>query len=198
MSSWEERGGEEESGEGKPTIIPGSRRPDGTWRKEVKVRAGYIPQDEMSKYVSSGTKYEREREAMGVVGWGKQEEKKEMTQAQKKNMARKKKREQKAPQQEEVKPPAAAAVPKKTPPPNPEGKKGVKKEENKEEKKEEPVEEKGGEVNKDAKIKALKKKIRQVEQLVEKQQSGAKLNDDQLLKVGRLSDLQQELANLEL
>lgn len=41
-----------ESGE---RVIASSRRPDGTLRKERRVRAGYVPQDEQQVYVSRGT-----------------------------------------------------------------------------------------------------------------------------------------------
>jgi len=42
-----------ESGE---RIIPGSRRPDGTLRKDIRVRPGYVPIEEQEVYVSRGAK----------------------------------------------------------------------------------------------------------------------------------------------
>ncbi|TPX39551.1 hypothetical protein SeMB42_g06335 [Synchytrium endobioticum] len=33
-------------------VIPSSRRPDGSIRKEIRVRAGYVPQEDVSKYIS--------------------------------------------------------------------------------------------------------------------------------------------------
>ncbi|CAL8470545.1 g10087 [Coccomyxa elongata] len=40
-------------------VIQGSRRPDGTYRKDVRVRAGYVPQDEQPVYVPRGALVQR-------------------------------------------------------------------------------------------------------------------------------------------
>jgi partner of Y14 and mago protein len=36
-------------------VIPGSRRPDGTVRKEIKVREGYVPPEDVRKFTSRFT-----------------------------------------------------------------------------------------------------------------------------------------------
>lgn len=48
-------------------IIPASRRPDGTLRKEIRIRAGYIPQDEVEKYVARGTRVSHGRSFRGPL-----------------------------------------------------------------------------------------------------------------------------------
>ena len=47
MSSQDGKGGER--------VIESTKRPDGTYRRERRVRPGYVPQDEQPVYQSKGT-----------------------------------------------------------------------------------------------------------------------------------------------
>eukprot|EP01017_Pseudomicrothorax_dubius_P023303 TRINITY_DN2495_c0_g2_i1.p1 TRINITY_DN2495_c0_g2~~TRINITY_DN2495_c0_g2_i1.p1 ORF type:complete len:114 (+),score=26.31 TRINITY_DN2495_c0_g2_i1:149-490(+) len=42
---------EKAENEVQPTILPATQRSDGTWRKPVKVRPGFVPKEEIQRYV---------------------------------------------------------------------------------------------------------------------------------------------------
>lgn len=41
--------------EGGERVIQGSRRPDGTFRKDIRVKAGYVPIEEQATFSSRGS-----------------------------------------------------------------------------------------------------------------------------------------------
>ncbi|KAJ4458911.1 hypothetical protein PAPYR_5185 [Paratrimastix pyriformis] len=52
----------------KYTVVRGSMRPDGTFRKDVRVKAGYMPQEEVAAYVAPGRTRQRLIDAGFVPG----------------------------------------------------------------------------------------------------------------------------------
>ena len=47
-------------------VLPATRRPDGTWRKEIRVKEGYVPPDEVAAYVPAGARAVKSRGIPGM------------------------------------------------------------------------------------------------------------------------------------
>jgi len=192
------------------TVLPGSVRPDGSVRPQVRVKKGYVPPDEQEKYVPTGMQEQSRQQQNSVPGadpdgvLSARPKSKTALKNEKRKAARAREAEGKEEPKEEVvdkvaqlavamgmaPPPAAAVVP-TPPPPKPKPKAESK-----------PPPEAapapaavGNEVEK--KVRALKKKLRGVDELVAKQQAGGELNADQLSKIEARGELEAEIARWE-
>ncbi|CAK7357009.1 unnamed protein product [Dovyalis caffra] len=82
--------------EGERIVAP-SRRPDGTLRKPIRIRAGYVPQDEVAIYQSKGSLWRKEMQSQEVPpGYDPDPQTKPKTKSVKRNERKKEKRLQQA------------------------------------------------------------------------------------------------------
>uniref|UniRef100_A0A1J3EW02 Partner of Y14 and mago n=1 Tax=Noccaea caerulescens TaxID=107243 RepID=A0A1J3EW02_NOCCA len=73
-------------------IVEPTRRPDGTLRKPIRIRAGYVPQDEVVKYQSKGSLIKKQMESLGPPGYEPEPAPKPKSKGAKRNERRKEKR----------------------------------------------------------------------------------------------------------
>ena len=144
---------------------PQSRRPDGSLRPAVRVKKGYVPPEEQKTYGRS-----KDTVPKGTVGAETVEE------APKKNKGKKKKPEGEG-EDASAAPAEPAAEPLAVAPPAPA---------------EAPVN-----IEVDKKIKALRKRLRGIEELEAKQADGAELNADQLSKITVKGEVEAEIEKWE-
>ncbi|KAK7359072.1 hypothetical protein VNO77_01018 [Canavalia gladiata] len=181
--------------EGERIITP-TRRPDGTLRKAIRIRAGYVPQDEVAIYQSKGALWKKEMASQAEPpGYDPAIEAKPKTKSVKRNERKKEKRLQAALEKGKN---VEASVPEDGG--NPESVDALASQINELAVTSDSVQDspqiglQGQDVDK--RIRALKKKIRQTEALQQKTAEEV-LKPEQLDKLAKLEDWRRELKLLE-
>lgn len=166
--------------------IPSSVRPDGTKRKEIKIRPGYKPPEDVEVYKNRTADAFKNRGSGGIPGAeGLKDDSKDDGSSNSNKNAKRREARKKAKVADEV---DVGAKVKDV------GKSNDKKEwrENESEK----VEDVDPEAEKEKKARNLKKKLKQAKELKEKKEGGAALLPEQFAKVIKISELIRELDAL--
>ena len=167
--------------------IPSSVRPDGTKRKEIKIRPGYKPPEDVEVYKNRTADAWKTRGSGGVPGAeGLEDDKQDGTAAAASNKnAKRREARKKAKAAEESGEGKAGSN---------EGVNGEEKQNAEKEAAEQPVVD--PEVEREKKARNLKKKLKQARELKEKKEGGGALLPEQFAKVIKINELIRELDAL--
>ncbi|CZR50220.1 related to RNA binding protein Pym [Phialocephala subalpina] len=155
--------------------IPASTRADGSQRKEIKIRPGYKPPEDVEVYKNRTAEGWKNRGTGGVPGAEGLKEDKEGSAASNKNAKRREARKKAKAAEESGETPKSDVADKQEPA-------------------KDPVED--PEAEKEKKARALKKKLKQAKDLKEKKEGGAALLPEQFAKVIKINELIRELDAL--
>jgi partner of Y14 and mago len=168
--------------------IPQTVRADGSVRKEIKIRPGYKPPEDVEIYKNRTAEAWKNRGKGGVPGADAVEEKKEQSASSSKNAKRREARKKAA---------AAAAADGKTGDASTDAaSEGASKDNQKSAADVEPVEPADPELEKAKEARKLAKKLRQARDLKDKKDKGDKLLPEQFEKVIRINELIRQLDAL--